>query len=61
MPTWLRKFTFSKIQQFHTDQKEEYDSQTNKGEKTLIDPSGKVNAPDFLEASKTYKKPTSYK
>jgi hypothetical protein len=61
MPIWLRKFTFLKIQQFHTDQKEEYDSQTNKGEKTLIDSSGKVNAPDFLEASKTYKKPTSYK
>ena len=61
MPTWLRKFTFKKIQDFHSEQNAQMKSQSNNEEKTLIDSSGKVNAPDFLEASKNYKKPTSYK
>jgi len=61
MPTWLRKFTFKKIQDFHSEQNAQMKSQSNNGEKTLVDPSGKVNAPAFLEASKNHKKPTSYK
>ena len=61
MPTWLRKFTFNKIKDFNNKQKEQLNSQSQKGEKTLVDPSGKVNTPAFLEASKNYKKPTSYK
>ena len=31
------------------------------GDKTLIDPTGKVNTPDFAQVSKDYKKPASYK
>jgi|GEM_PF-4854123 len=61
MPTWLRKFTFNKIKEFHSEQNEQSKSQNNKGEKTLIDPSGKVNAPAFLEANKNHQKPASYK
>ena len=61
MPIWLRKFTFKKIQDFHQNQKQKIDSQTKKGEKTLIDQTGKVNTPNFIEASKNHKKPTSYK
>ena len=61
MPIWLRNFTFKKIQDFHQDQKQKINSQTKKGEKTLIDQTGKVNTPNFIEASKNHKKPTSYK
>ena len=61
MPIWLRKFTFQNIQSFNNDQNERQNSQNGSGESTLIDSSGKVNAPNFQEASKAYKKPTSYK
>jgi hypothetical protein len=61
MPIWLRRFTFNKIQDFHKKQNEQIQSQTKKGDKTLIDPTGKVNTPDFAQVSKDYKKPASYK
>ena len=61
MPIWLRKLTFKEISDFNTSQNDKINSQNKEGEKTLIDSSGKVNAPDFLEASKNYKKPASYK
>ena len=61
MPTWLRNFTFNKIQDFHNEQNNHINSQIKEGEKTLVDSSGKVNTPNFVEASKNYKKPTSYK
>ena len=61
MPTWLRNFTFNKIQDFHNEQNNRINSQTNEGEKTLVNSSGKVNTPNFVEASKNYKKPSSYK
>ena len=61
MPIWLRKLTFKEIGDFNKAQNDQMNSQTKEGEKTLIDSSGKVNAPDFLEASKKYQKPASYK
>ena len=61
MPVWLRRFTYNKIQNFYKTQSEQVKSQTKKGEKTLIDSTGKINTPDFKEASKNYKKPASYK
>jgi len=61
MPTWLRNFTFNKIQDFHNEQNNRINSQIKEGEKILVDSSGKVNTPNFVEASKNYKKPTSYK
>ena len=61
MPIWLRHFTYNKIQNFHEQQNEKIKSQTKKGEKTLIDSTGKINTPDFKEASKNYQKPASYK
>ena len=53
--------TIYNIKEFHSEQNEQSKSQNNKGEKTLIDPSGKVNAPAFLEANKNHQKPASYK
>ena len=63
MPIWLRKFTFSEIEKFYDDEKARYEKarKGSKGQKTLIDKDGKVNTPEFLEASKQYKGKTSYK
>ena len=63
MPIWLRKFTFSEIEKFYNDEKDQYEKarKGSKNNKTLIDKDGKVNTPEFLEASKPYKGKTSYK
>lgn len=63
MPIWLRKFTFSQIKSFYEEEKEQINNAQSQGNgtKNLIDPSGKINTPDFANASKQYKKPTSYK
>ena len=63
MPIWLRKFTFSEIDKFYNDEKDQYEKarKGSKNNKTLIDKDGKVNTPKFLEASKQYKGKTSYK
>ncbi len=61
MPIWLRRFTFDRIQKFYKEEQYQIDSHSKKGEKTLVDPSGKINTPEFLKASKNYKKPSSYK
>ena len=63
MPIWLRRFTFNKISSFYSEEKEQIENMKSgtKGSKKLVDPSGKVNTPDFLQANKQYKKPSSYK
>tara|TARA_R110000772_G_C13200040_1_gene429939 strand:+ start:775 stop:966 length:192 start_codon:yes stop_codon:yes gene_type:complete len=63
MPIWLRKYTFSEISKFYEEEKQQHEnaSKGNKGQKSLIDSSGKVNAPAFANASKAYKGKTSYK
>lgn len=64
MPIWLRKFTFNKLQEHYTKQSEQIENTKNGGnsnQKTLIDPSGKVNTPEFLQANKEYKRPAKYK
>jgi len=51
MPTWLRKFTFNKIQDYYTKQKEEIDkSKTGSNTTNVIDPSGNVNTPQFMKS-----------
>lgn len=55
MPIWLRKFTFSRIDDFYKKQKElEEQALKPKNQKNLLDSKGKVSPPDF-------KKNTSYK
>ncbi len=64
MPIWLRRFTFNKIQEYHNKQNESIEnarSGGNSNQKTLIDPSGKVNTPDFLQANEQYRRPAKYK
>jgi hypothetical protein len=62
MPIWLRKFTFNKINEFYSKEKEQIEKSQNGGKATkLIDSSGKVNTPEFLKANEQYKKPAKYK
>jgi|TARA_R110001632_G_scaffold99106_1_gene205806 hypothetical protein len=63
MPIWLRKFTFSEINNYYSDEKKEYENAKNgsKGNKTLVSADGKVNTPAFAQESKAYKGKTSYK
>jgi len=63
MPIWLRKFTFSEIDNFYKDEKSAYENaqKGGKDKKTLVSTDGKINTPDFASASKPYKGKTSYK
>ncbi len=63
MPIWLRKYTFSEIDKFYKNEKDEYDKAKSggKGTKNMVDAGGKVNTPAFAQESKAYKGKTSYK
>ena len=61
MPIWLRRFTHNQIATYIQNQNESLETQQNGGKKSLINSDGKVNTPEFLEASKQYKKPAKYK
>jgi len=62
MPLWLRKFTFNEIKTYHEKQNEAVKNQNkDPKQKSLINPDGTVNTPEFLQASEPYKGKTSYK
>jgi len=63
MPIWLRRFTFNELQKFYKEENEQSENNQNKqsGRKTLIDSTGKINTPDFLQASQGHKRPTKFK
>ena len=55
MPIWLRKYTFSLIQDHYKQEaKAIEEAKAGKNQKTLIDSDGKISTPDF-------KNKTSYK
>lgn len=56
MPVWLRKFTFDQINTFYSKKQQQQQEQQSKNpnQKTVIDSTGKVKAPEFLKAP-TYK------
>lgn len=55
MPIWLRKFTFSKIDEFYKKEQQAMENaKKGKDQQTIIDPSGKITPPQF-------QKKTSYK
>ena len=59
MPLWLRKFTFKEINDFYEEQNKQMKNQTGKGTKSLVNPDGKINVPEFKKASAQYQKKTS--
>ncbi len=63
MPIWLRKFTFSEIDNYYKKENAALkEAQSNtKGAKNMVNADGKVNTPAFAQESKAYKGKTSYK
>lgn len=63
MPIWLRRFTFSEIDNYYKDEAKAMEDakKGKKGTKTLVSADGKVNTPAFAQESKAYKGKTSYK
>jgi hypothetical protein len=56
MPIWLRKFTFSEIDNYYKEEnKKAKEAYEGKGKQTLVNSDGKINAPEFAKASKQYK------
>jgi hypothetical protein len=52
MPLWLRKFTFSKIQDYYAKQNEQVKAANKKGNSTtLMDSSGNTNKAEAFKAS----------
>jgi len=61
MPIWLRKFTFKEIQKFYEEKSSAEKNQLNAGKTSLVNSEGKVNTPQFKQASKSYEGKSSYK
>jgi hypothetical protein len=61
MPIWLRRFTFNKIQEFYTSEKEAYENKGKGGKtKTVVDSSGKIQSPELLQKAYSNKNPVKY-
>jgi hypothetical protein len=61
MPLWLRKFTFHEIKTFYEEKAASEKGAISKGQTNLIDSEGKINTPQFKQASKPHKGKSSYK
>ena len=61
MPIWLRKYTFKEINDFYEEKAAQENNEMSAGKTSLMDSEGKVNAPQFKQASKPYENKSSYK
>ena len=62
LPIWLRRFIYHEIDSHYKEERAAYKkAKEGKDQTTLIDSSGKINAPEFVKASKPYKGKTGYK
>lgn len=61
MPIWLRKFTFTQIQNHYAEEKEAIEkSKKSGGKQTVINSDGTVKTPDLLQKVANTKKPVKY-
>ena len=61
MPIWLRRFTFKEINDFYEAEQSAMKNEQSAGKSSLIDSEGKINTPQFKQASKPYEGKSSYK
>tara|TARA_B110000977_G_scaffold24100_1_gene29216 strand:+ start:845 stop:1129 length:285 start_codon:yes stop_codon:yes gene_type:complete len=61
MPLWLRKFTFKEISDYYEAEQASIKNEQSSNKSSLVDSEGKVNAPQFKQASKEYEGKSSYK
>lgn len=60
MPIWLRRFTFSKIQDFYTEESNALENKKGNGNKTVINPDGTIKTPELLQKASQNKKVPKY-
>lgn len=70
MPIWLRKFTFTQIQNFYKEEEEAIKNKGKGGNQTVIGTDGHIKAPEFMQKNNEQKpnpqpfptkRPVSYK
>jgi len=61
MPIWLRKYTFKEINDFYEEKNTAQKNEMSAGKTSLVDSEGKINTPQFKQASKGYEGKSSYK
>ena len=61
MPIWLRKFTFKEINDFYEAKSTAEKNEMSAGKTSLVTSEGKINAPQFKQASKPYEAKRNYK
>lgn len=57
MPIWLRRFIFSEIKTYYSEEQKSQESSGKNNTKTVIDSSGKIKAPEYMQNAK---KPVKY-
>ncbi len=60
MPIWLRRFTFSKIHSFYTEEKETLEKKSSGGKQTVINSDGTIKTPNLFPKSSSTKSPVKY-
>ena len=69
MPIWLRKFTFTQLQNYYKEEQEAVQNKGKKGSQTVINSDGTIKTPELLKKAATQqqkftpppKRPVSYK
>ena len=61
MPIWLRKYTFKEINDFYEAKAAAEKVEMSAGKTSLVNSEGKINTPQFKQASKSYEGKSSYK
>jgi hypothetical protein len=61
MPVWLRKYTYNEIKNFYEEKSTAEKNQQTAGQTSLVNSEGKINTPQFKQASKGYEGKSSYK
>ena len=62
MPIWLRKFTFTQIQNYYKEEQEatENKASSGKGKQTVVNSDGTIKAPDLFQKLPNSKRPVKY-
>lgn len=61
MPIWLRKFTFKEINDFYEKKAKAEKNERAGGQTSLVNSEGKINTPQFKQASRAYEGKSNYK
>jgi len=60
LPIWLRKYTYKEMLDYYEAEQASVKNQQSAGKSSLVDSDGKINTPQFKQASKEYEGKSSY-